>query len=65
MPASANADDELVLSPAHFLYPYIFVNSASYILPPCIDEPERLQHGWRSTQSLLDDFWEKFRNEYL
>ena len=26
MPASANADDDLVLSPAHFLYPYLFVS---------------------------------------
>ena len=65
MPASANADDDLVLSPAHFLYPYLFVNSASHILPPCADEPERLRHGWRSSQALLDDFWDRFKREYL
>ena len=65
MPASADIDDDLVLSPAHFLYPYLFVNSASQILPPCSGDPEKLRHGWRSTQTLLDEFWRRFRSEYL
>ena len=65
MPASADIDDDLVLSPAHFLYPYLFVNSASQIMPPCSGEPEMLRHGWRSSQTLLGTFWAKFRGEYL
>ena len=42
MQASADPSDPLVLSPAHFLHPYVFTNSATNILPPNTGDPERL-----------------------
>ena len=65
MPVSANVDDELPLTPSHFLYPYLFVNPSNYILPPHTGEPETIRHGWRCSQFLLDQFWLRFKTEYL
>ena len=62
--ASADADDFLVLSPAHFLYPYVFTNSSTSILPPTGDG-ETLKKSWHATQALLDRFWATFKNDYV
>ena len=65
MPASADVDDDAVLTPAHFLYPYLFINSANHILPPQTEHNDVLRHGFRSSQWLLDEFWRRFKHEYL
>ena len=65
LPVSADVNDDLPLTPAHFLYPYLFVNPSNYILPPHTGEPETIRHGWRCSQYLIDTFWDRFRKEYL
>ena len=65
MQVPADAHEPLVLSPAHFLYPYVFTNSATSIIPPNSGDPERLKRGWKATQALLDDFFLRFKTEYL
>ena len=65
MAVSANPEDPLVLSPAHFLYPYVFANSSTNIMPPHSGEPERLRSGWRATQAMLDEFFTRFKKEYI
>ena len=63
--ASSDVDDFLVLSPAHFLYPYTFANSSNSILPPSPDGGDVLRKSWHATQKLLDDFWTIFRDDYV
>ena len=65
MQVNSDIHEPLVLSPAHFLYPYVFANSATSIIPPNSGDPETLRSGWKSTQSLLDDFFRRFKSEYL
>ena len=65
MAVSASPEDPLVLSPAHFLYPYVFANSSTNIMPPHSGEPETLRSGWRATQALLDTFFDRFKKEYI
>ena len=63
--ASADVNDPLVLSPAHFLYPYIFTNTSTSIIPPSPDLGDTLRASWKSTQTVLDDFWRRWNQEYL
>ena len=65
MQVSSDVQEPLVLSPAHFLYPYVFTNSATSIIPPNSGDPETLKSGWKATQTLLDDFFRRFKSEYL
>ena len=62
--ASADVNDTLPITPSHFLYPYLFVDS-THLIPPCTGDPETLRHGWKSSQALLDKFWNRFKSEYL
>ena len=63
--ASADVNDTTALSPAHFLYPYLFVN-ANHLIPPLPPGDEGdLQSGWRSSQRLLNHFWEIYQREYI
>ena len=63
--ASSDVNDTTALCPAHFLYPYLFVNS-NHLIPPLPPGDEgTLRQGWRSSQKLLEKFWECFRSEYL
>ena len=55
--ASTDIDDTHVLTPAHFLYPYLYVDTTRHIVPPQTESYDCLRHGWRSTQFLLDEFW--------
>ena len=64
MQSSADVDDPLVLSPAHFLYPYVFTNSTTSIMPPA-DDADRLRHGWKASRSWINEFWRRFKTEYL
>lgn len=62
----ASADMEtLVLTPQHFLHPYLFSNSNTSIVPFDADRPERLRHGWKATNTLLDDFWTRYKKDYV
>ena len=63
--ASSDVNDITALSPYHFLYPYLFVNS-NHLIPPLPSGDDGVfQDGWRSSQRLLEDFWRQFREEYL
>ena len=64
-PISADVDDDMALTPSHFLYPYLFTTSANHILPPQAEKNSVLRHGFRCTQHLLDEFWRQFRDSYL
>ena len=64
-PVSNDIDDDHVLTPAHFLYPYLFVNKMYHLIPPQAESYDALRHGWRSSQYLIDAFWTKFKSEYL
>ena len=63
--ASSDVDDFLVLSPSHFLYPYILTDSSNSILPPSTDGGDALRKSWHATQQLLDEFWEIFKKDYI
>ena len=63
--ASTDVDDPLVLTPSHFLYPYLFTNSSTSIIPPLPDLPKGLTKGWRTAQALLEKFWRQFKTEYV
>ena len=64
-PVSADVDDDMALTPAHFLYPYLFTSTINHILPPQAEKTSVLRHGFRCSQHLLDAFWEQFRANYL
>ena len=63
--ASTDIDDTHVLTPAHFLYPYLYVDTTRHIVPPQTESYDCLRHGWRSTQFLLDEFWRIFKSTYV
>ena len=65
VPTSSDIDDSTAITPYHFLYPYMFINS-NHIIPPLPPGDEgQLQDGWRTSQILLDTFWGEFRRTYL
>lgn len=55
MQASSDVDDDLVLTPSHFLYPHLYVNSSTSILPPSTENREFLRSSWCASQSILDN----------
>ena len=64
-PASADVDDWMVLSPAHFLYPHLFTNSAPSLLPPAPGAATVLRDHWKKTRELIDIFWRDWSKTYL
>ena len=64
-PASADIDDCMVLSPAHFLYPHQFTNSSLSVLPPSADAAETLRASWKRSRSVIDQFWHVWQKSYL
>ena len=62
---SSDINDSMPLTPSHFLYPYMFIDSNHLIPPSPTGDDHQLQDGWRSSQRLLDEFWRCFRTEYL
>ena len=65
MAASADADDELVLTPSHFIFPYFPLASSANILPPSTDQRDLLRLSRRTTRDLVDRFWQRFQREYI
>ena len=63
--ATNATDDFMVLSPAHFIYPYTFVHSSNAVLPPLPDRGDHLRATWTALRSILDEFWRLWREEYL
>ena len=63
--ANNDVDSVQVLSPAHFICPYTFVNSGPHLLPPLSQLGDHLRSSWQATRVLLDDFWDRWRMEYL
>ena len=64
-PVSNNINDVTALSPAHFIYPYEFINSAVSVLPPIPQNGDHLRSSWQTTREIMDSFWERFKSEYL
>ena len=63
--ATTNVDDELVLTPSHFIFPYFPSASSANILPPSTHHRDLLRSSWRTTRDLIDSFWQRFRKEYI
>ena len=63
--APSAIDEISVLSPAHFLFPYNFINSSLSILPPAADHGRFLRESWRTVQSALDEFWGRWQRTYI
>ena len=63
--ATNATDDFMVLSPAHFIYPYTFVHSSNAVLPPLPDRGDHLRATWSALRSILDDYWKIWQQEYL
>ena len=57
--------EHMVLTPAHFIYPYIYINSSPAILPPQNATGDFLRSAWQTTREILDTFWNRFQKEYL
>ena len=64
-PASSDVDDHTVLSPAHFLYPHLYTNSSTALLPPSIPGAKTLKNSWKRSQEALDEFWRLWSASYL
>ena len=64
-PASTDVDDLMVLSPAHFLNPHLFVNNSNSVLPPAHADARTLRGSWQETRKLIDIFWTTWSRSYL
>ena len=64
-PANNDLNNLMVLSPAHFIYPYEFVNSGPSVLPPLSQLGDHLRSSWTQTREVLDDFWRRWQSEYV
>ena len=64
-PATADIDEWMVLSPAHFLYPHEFTNSMPSILPLPTDETTYLRASWKLSRELIQVFWRQWSQTYL
>ena len=62
---SNSISEPLVLTPMNLIFPYVFINRSSSILPPEPDDGDHLTSQWLLTRKLLDDFWARFRTEYI
>ena len=57
--------EPMVLTPAHFIYPYVYINSNPAILPPQNTTGEFLRSAWQTTREIMDSFWCRFQREYF
>ena len=58
---SNRAPELLVLIPMNLIFPYVFINRSSSILPP---EPTNGYHQWLLTRKLLDYVWPRFKRNH-
>ena len=63
--ATDSLEDMMVLSPAHFLYPYNYITASTSFLPPIPDLGDHLRSSWKILRETLDTFWEIFAKSYL
>ena len=49
--------EPMVLTPAHFIYPYIYINFSPAILPPQNATGDFFRRAWQTTREILDTFW--------
>ena len=57
--------DELALSPMHFLCPGIFACAGDEILPPSPPDACPLRYTWQQSRALVDSFWRRWRRDYV
>ena len=62
---STEPDDELALTPMHFLCPGIFAHSGDQILPPTPPGGAGLRYTWRQSRALVDGFWRRWSRDYV
>ena len=58
---SNRTPEPLVLIQMNFIFPYVFINRSSSILPP---EPTDGYHQWLLTRKLLDYVWPRFKHNH-
>ena len=67
-PLSKNSNsitEPMVLTPMNLIFPYVFINRSHSILPPEPADGDHLTSQWQVTRKLMDEFWERFKVEYL
>ena len=62
--ATNTTDDMFVLSPSHFIHPYIHTNSSNSVLPPDANG-DMLRSSWTALREILDNFWQSWVERYL
>ena len=62
---STEPNDDLALTPMHFLCPGVFVHSGDQILPPSPPGDAGLRYSWRQSRALVDGFWRRWSRDYV
>ena len=62
---SDSVEDMLVLTPAHFIYPYNFVHNSNDLLPPIPDRGDALRSTWKKLRETTDEFFKTWSTQYL
>ena len=63
--ANDSQDDMLVLTPAHFIYPYNCIHSSNNIIPPIPEDGDHLRTTWKILRETTDHFWSVWRQAYI
>ena len=62
--ATNTTDDMFVLSPSHFIHPYIHTNTSNTIFPQESDG-DTLRSSWTAIREVIDEFWTIWVDQYL